>query len=219
MNNKKSSIGGVEANIIVLICYLGALLLAWFNDTRFLAWLLPLIIYIVERNNEFIKKHSAQACILYFIYSMISIVIMFMSISMFNITNIFTMNLVNFSGSLLMASTLSMIAMLVLVIITILTVIVASKVWHYEDYDIPFVRYFIKRFRNFMDKLIKENSKKEDKDNNDDNNVIISEEIKIEDKEVVLEDDAEIIMEAEVKADENKHDKKKVKDKKEVDDK
>lgn len=198
MINRKSSIGGIETNIIVLVCYLGALLLAWFNDTKFLAWLLPLIIYIVERDNEFIKKHSAQATILYFNYSFICLIIMFVSISMFNISNIFTMNLENFSGSLLLASSLSMIALLFLIIITIITAIVASKVWHYEDYDIPFIKSFVKSFRRFIDKLINNNS------NNSSDDVIISGECR--DDDIKIEDDSLIIIEKDI------DDKKKKKD-------
>lgn len=204
MDNKKSSIGGIEANIVVLICYLGGLLLAWFYDTKILAWLLPLIIYIVERENEFVKKHAAQASVLYFIYSMISLIIMFMSISMFNISNIFTMNLTNFEGSLLMASTLSMIAMLILVVITILSVIVSSKVWHYEDYDIPFVKYFVKGFRKFMDNLMKSKVKETTQD---EDNIIVSSELKENEKEVMLEEDSLVIVKEEINDKEKKEKK------------
>ena len=209
MINKKSSLGGIDANIVVLICYLGALLLAWFGDTKFLAWLVPLVIYIIERDNEFVKKHAAQASVLYFGYSMVSLIIMFMAISMFNITDIFSMNLDNFSGSLLMASTLSMFAMLVLVVVTILTAIVASKVWHYEDYDIPFVKLFVKSFRKFMDKLMNNNQNKKEENNTDEIIVdteineeeSVSNEVKEDDKvsdekkeeEVKLEHDTEVI--------------------------
>lgn len=206
MINRKSSIGGIETNIVVLVCYLGALLLAWFNDTKFLAWLLPLIIYIVERDNEFIKKHSAQATVLYFNYSFICLVIMFASISMFNISNIFTMNLENFSGSLLLASTLSMVALLLLIIVTILTAIVASKVWHYEDYDIPFVKHFVKSFRRFIDKLIDNGSSKK---SNTEDDVIISGDFNINENDVNIEDDSLIIIEKEI---EDKKSNKKKKD-------
>lgn len=194
MKDKKSSIGGIEANIVVLICYLGALLLAWFYDTKMISWLLPLIVYIVERDNAFIKKHSAQASVLYLFYSIISIIIMFISISMFNITNIFSLNLTNFTGSLLMASTISMIAMLILIVITILTVIVSSKVWHYEDYDIPFIKVFVKPFRKFIDKIM--NGNKDKNENIEPEEIIVSSELKTSENDVVLEDDIEVINDA-----------------------
>ena len=210
MKNRKSSIAGIEANIVVLICYLGALFLSWFYDTKILAWLLPLIIYIIEKDNEFRKKQSAQACILYFCYTIINLIIMFVSIHYFNIQNIYTFNLTNFSGSLLMASILIMIAMSILVLVTIITVIVVSKVWNYEDYELPFIKKYINKFRKFIDKIINDNNK-ENKEYDENNDIILSGEIKDED-EIKIEDDTEIIIEKEIE-DTNKT-KKKNKEKK-----
>ena len=211
MKNKKTSIGGVDANIVVLMCYLGALSLSLFYDTKMLAWLLPLIIYIIERENEFVKKHAAQACVLYFFYSMISLIIVLISIHSFNISNIFTLNLNNFNGSLFMASILSLIAMLIFVVVTVISVIICSKVWHYEDYNVHFLDFFVRRFRKFMDNIIDSNDGGKANKGND---IIISEEIK-EDDDVTIEDDSEIIVSEEIDEINNETKKESKKQKKE----
>ena len=196
MKNKKKSIGGIDANIILLICYLGPLFFSWFSGTRFVAWLIPIIIYILERNNKFVKKHAAQASILYLGYSIISIVIMFMSVIMFDNPNVFILNLENFSGSLLMATMASMSSLFVLIVVTILTVIVSSKVWHYEDYDIPFIRLFINSFEKFMDMLMKNDSQNKREDVDDE--IIVSSELEADKKEVIIEEDSDVIIESDI---------------------
>lgn len=196
MKNKKSSISGIDSNIIVLICYLGALLLSWVDEAKYLAWLLPLIVYIIERDSEFVKKHSAQATLLFAFYSFISIILTGLFVILFPNTNVFSVDLTNFAGSLLLFSTLSMISMLFLVVVSIFSIIAASKTWNYEDYNIPVIKKFISRFRKWMDKLMDSN-KKED-DNSD----------------VIIEEDSEIIMDVDIeensdKKEDNKDIKKK----------
>lgn len=186
MKNKKSSISGIDSNIIVLICYLGALLLSWVDEARYLAWLLPLIVYIIERDSEFVKKHSAQATLLFAFYSFISIILTGLFVILFPNTNVFSVDLTNFAGSLLLFSTLSMISMLFLVVVSIFSIIAASKTWNYEDYNIPVIKKFISRFRKWMDKLMDSN-KKED-DNSD----------------VIIEEDSEIIMDVDIEENSDK---------------
>lgn len=201
MKNKKSSISGIDSNIIVLICYLGALLLSWVDEAKYLAWLLPLIIYIIERDSEFVKKHSAQATLLFAFYSFVSIILTGLFMILFPNTNVFSADLTNFAGSLLLFSTLSMISMLFLVVVCILAIIAVSKTWNYEDYNIPVIKKFISRFRKWMDKLMESNKKEE---NNSD---------------VIIEEDSEIIMDVDIEENGDKKDKKNInKDKKKKED-
>lgn len=201
MKNKKSSISRIDSNIIVLICYLGALLLSWVDETKYLAWLLPLIVYIIERDSEFVKKHSAQATLLFAFYSFVSIILTGLFMILFPNTNVFSADLTNFAGSLLLFSTLSMISMLFLVVVCILAIIAVSKTWNYEEYNIPVIKKFISRFRKWMDKLMESNKKEE---NNSD---------------VIIEEDSEIIMDVDIEENGDKKDKKNInKDKKKKED-
>lgn len=201
MKNKKSSISRIDSNIIVLICYLGALLLSWVDETKYLAWLLPLIVYIIERDSEFVKKHSAQATLLFAFYSFVSIILTGLFMILFPNTNVFSADLTNFAGSLLLFSTLSMISMLFLVVVCIFAIIAVSKTWNYEEYNIPVIKKFISRFRKWMDKLMESNKKEE---NNSD---------------VIIEEDSEIIMDVDIEENGDKKDKKNInKDKKKKED-
>jgi len=72
MNNNKSSIFNLNANIIILIAYLGGLIFKWLDTACYFAWAIPLIIYLVESKNEFVKKQSSQATFLFLISSLLS---------------------------------------------------------------------------------------------------------------------------------------------------
>ncbi len=175
MKNRKSSISSIDANIIVLACYLFSLLLSWLNEARYIAWLFPMIIYIIERKSEFVKKHSAQATILFGLYTIFSIIYTFIFIILFPEVNIFDINLSNFAGSLLLLTTLIALSFAILIVITIISIIAVSKTWHYEEYNIPLVNKLVPRFKKIMDKIMQNNNKK-DKD------IIIDTEI--EEKEI-----------------------------------
>ena len=162
MKNKKSSISGIDANIIVLSCYLITLLLSWIGDTKYLAWLFPLIIYIIERKSNFVKYHSIQATLLFGIYSLFSIIYTLSFIILFPNINVFNVDLSNFAGSLLLFSCLSALSIAILVIITIISIIAASKTWHYEEYKIPIINKLVPKLIKIMEKMM-QNHKKEDK--------------------------------------------------------
>lgn len=162
MKNKKSSISGIDANIIVLSCYLITLLLSWLNDTKYLAWLFPLTIYIIERKSSFVKQHSMQATILFGLYSLFSLLYTLSFIILFPNINVFNVDLSNFAGSLLLFSSLSAFSIAILVIVTIISIIATSKTWHYEEYKIPIVNRLVPKCMKIMDKIM-QNNKKEDK--------------------------------------------------------
>ena len=56
MKQNKSSFLNLDANITILIAYLGGLVLKWLETSCYFAWAIPLIIYLIETKNEFVKK-------------------------------------------------------------------------------------------------------------------------------------------------------------------
>ena len=183
LNNKKSSISGIDANIVVLVCYLGALILSLFSDVKFIAWLLPLIIYIIEKSSEFVKKHAAQSTLLFATFSVVSMIISAIGLIGLKNTNIHNFDLTNFAGSILLVLIINILSIASLVVVIVFAIICTSKTYSYQDYDIPVIKNYLPKFRNFMDKLMNNNSK-----SNQDNDIIIEEEsdvimdVEIEDK-------------------------------------
>ena len=63
--NNKSSLN-ISENIVAIIPYLG-IILAYFEVTRWFCWVIPLIIFFVEKKSVLVKKHSVIAFLIYII--------------------------------------------------------------------------------------------------------------------------------------------------------
>ena len=182
MKDNKSSISGIDANIIVLIGYLGGLFLTWIININYFAWILPLIIYIIEKKSEFVKDQMAQATILYILVSIITLIFNLIWIIMFPTSYNIGLNLNNFSGSTLVVSTMNILSVTITILITLVVVITSMKIWYYENYKMPVIGFFVPSFRNLLDKIIS---------NKKNNNEGIHLEEKVQDSEKEKNDDIE----------------------------
>ena len=182
MKDNKSSISGIDANIIVLIGYLGGLFLTWIININYFAWILPLIIYIIEKKSEFVKDQMAQATILYILVSIITLIFNLIWIIMFPTSYNIGLNLNNFSGSTLVVSTMNILSVTITILITLVVVITSMKTWYYENYKMPIIGFFVPSFRNLLDKIIS---------NKKNNNEGIHLEEEIQDSEKEKNDDIE----------------------------
>jgi len=176
-NNNKSSISGIDANVIVLSAYLGGLLLTWVTNLNYGAWILPLIIYILERKNEFVKKQSAQATVFFIGTALITMIFNIIWLIVFPSSYLIGTNLSNFAGSTLIMSIMSIISLLISIFITVIVIITSSKTWNYEDYKIPLIGDLVPLFRNLVDKLLDNNM-----DTKNANNVILEKDIDLKKK-------------------------------------
>lgn len=176
MKDNKSSISGIDANIIVLIGYLGGLFLTWIININYFAWILPLIIYIIEKKSEFVKDQMAQATILYILVSIITLIFNLIWIIMFPTSYNIGLNLNNFSGSTLVVSTMNILSVTITILITLVVVITSMKTWYYENYKMPVIGFFVPSFRNLLDKII--SNKK-----NDNKEIYLEEEVQDSEKE------------------------------------
>ena len=158
MKDNKSSILGIEGNVIVLVGYLGGLFLSWIIGINYFAWLLPLILYIIERKNQFIKEQMGQATVLYIFVSIIMLIFNLIWIIMFPGSYKLGLNLENFSGSTLIVSTMNILSVTIAIIITLIVINTSMKTWYYENYKIPIIRFFVPKFRGLLSKVMK-NSK------------------------------------------------------------
>lgn len=154
MKDNKSSILGIEGNVIVLVGYLGGLFLSWIIGINYFAWLLPLILYMIEKKNEFIKEQMAQATILYIFVSIIILIFNLIWIVMFPESYKLGLNLENFSGSTLIVSTMNILSVTITIIITLIVINTSMKTWYYENYKISIIRFFVPKFRSLLFKVI-----------------------------------------------------------------
>lgn len=195
MKDNKSSISGIDANIIVLLGYLGGLFLSWITSINYFAWLFPLVIYIVEKKSEFAKEQMAQATVLYITTSIITFIFNLIWIIMFPKSYNVGLNLNNFSGSTLVVSTMNILSVTITVLISLIVIITSMKTWYYDNYKIPVISFFVPPFRDLLEKIInnRKNKPKQDMlENNNKENESKEDSINLEEIDVETDEKKEI---------------------------
>ncbi len=195
MKDNKSSISGIDANIIVLLGYLGGLFLSWITSINYFAWLFPLVIYIVEKKSEFAKEQMAQATVLYITTSIITLIFNLIWIIMFPKSYNVGLNLNNFSGSTLVVSTMNILLVTITVLISLIVIITSMKTWYYDNYKIPVISFFVPPFRDLLEKIInnRKNKPKQDMlENNNKENESKEDSINLEEIDVETDEKKEI---------------------------
>ncbi len=156
---QKSSVFNLDANIVVMIAYLGGLIFRWTNIACYFAWAIPLIIYLIESKNEFVKKQSAQATLLYLISSVLSILIYIFLIIFAPSETADIYNMI-ITGSLLLIGLVSLLATIIAIAIAIFAIVAIVKTYNYEDYNIPYLSRYLDKFRKYLELLEGKNKNK-----------------------------------------------------------
>ena len=126
----KSSIGGIDANLMVLIAYLGSAVLAFIPIVQYVAFLLPLVLFFLEKESPFVRFHAMQSFILYICCDVLMIVLSIIS----------TIALAGLSlASLGVVSVLGILILVVQILYAVLCVLAVLKAWKYETFRIPLV--------------------------------------------------------------------------------
>ena len=71
----KSSLGGLDANLMALLCYVAAFVIGLIPGIRYVAFLAPLVLYFLEKNSRFVKFHAMQAFILELLYMLLNLIL------------------------------------------------------------------------------------------------------------------------------------------------
>lgn len=70
----KSSILGIDANIVALLTYFATVIIDWIPVISYISFFAPLIIYILERNSTFVKFHAMQSFLLNALVRVVTII-------------------------------------------------------------------------------------------------------------------------------------------------
>ncbi|MEG0306714.1 MAG: DUF4870 domain-containing protein [Clostridium sp.] len=137
----KSSILDLNANIIALIAYAAAIITIFIPGVNYISWLVPIIIYFMEKNSEFVKFHAMQGFLLNMVGIIINLVILFViggSVGML----FFTPLAYGALGTLLIVG---LVTGAVNIAITIFEIIAMVKSYQYRGYKIPMVGRFAEK--------------------------------------------------------------------------
>ncbi len=133
VNPHKSSLG-MDANVLALLCYIAAFVLAWIPLLKFLAWGAPLVIFLIEKDSPFVKFHAMQAFLINVLNSVLGLIfyiIQRIAISAFIYSALYYGS---YGVGYWVASILSWI---VFAVVTVFAIIGCVKAGQYFEYKIP----------------------------------------------------------------------------------
>jgi len=137
----KSTIGNLDANIVVLMVWLGPIILnAIFTSINYLGIIVPIIFLLIEKKSSLVRNHAGQSLtlsivtvILYFIFSFLSI--MFTGGSYYTASPDGTVDVQRLTG-LGIGGMLMMIPRLVQLVFIIVGCV---KGWNWQAYYLPLI--------------------------------------------------------------------------------
>lgn len=131
----QSSIFHLDANLLCVILYLIPLIGGLLSNTlKTLGWILPLIVFIVEKDSPFVKFHAAQCLIIQIVVAVISAVLSFFAILSAGASLLIGFNLFSFFGTLgITGIVLGLISLFVIVV----EIVGAIKSWQWISYRLP----------------------------------------------------------------------------------
>ena len=127
----KSSIGGLDANIMALIAYVGGAVIGWIPVLRYFAWLVPIVIFFMEKSSKFVKFHAAQASLLNVVGAVLSFIVYILLGGIIRAANPYAA-----------LGTLAIVGLLITIIsilITIFSIIAVINAYKYKLYYIPII--------------------------------------------------------------------------------
>ena len=76
----RSSLGGLDANIMAVLCYLVTFVGGLIPVVKYVAWLLPLVIVFLEKESGLVKFHAMQAFVLNLISFVVTVLITILTV-------------------------------------------------------------------------------------------------------------------------------------------
>ena len=131
----RSSLGGLDANIMALLCYLVTFVGGLIPVVKYVAWLLPLVIVFLEKESGLVKFHAMQAFVLNLISFVVTVLI--------TILTVVGAGAAVVAGSAVatvgVVSVLGVISLVVGIAILVFSIIAMVKSYGYQAYNIPVI--------------------------------------------------------------------------------
>ncbi len=128
-----SSIGKNSAAIISLLVYILPMVLNFVPYVKFVAWLVPLIVFVIEDDSMFVKFHAMQAFLLRLVVVATSIILSILGV-FGALNNIAKSDVV---GAVQNMSLYGVIIIIIAIVYIVLTIICAIFALMYKELHLP----------------------------------------------------------------------------------
>ena len=143
----KSSLFDLNANIVVLIVWWGAVVINWLFDASYLSFIIPLVFLLFEKKSPLVREHAGQALIVNIFSSVIGIIIAILTLISSGTSIVFG----SIGLSVIFLSFFGVIAVIIDITILVLSIIASIKGWSFEEFEIPLLgpigKFFSEKIR------------------------------------------------------------------------
>lgn len=134
--NHKSSLGNVSGNVVSMLAYLAPIIISFIPRIGiYIAWIIPIIIYLLEKDSRFVKFHALQSFLLNIVGTIIGIVILIVGAVLIG-GGAMIGGLTGSAGGALIITAVTLVIAVIMLILDILAMIGAYK---YREYHIPII--------------------------------------------------------------------------------
>jgi len=136
-----SKMGGMDAKYAILIAYLGSIVLGFIPGVQYVAWLVPLIVFFVDKENKFIAFHAMQSFLLGVVAAVVYIIIaIIVAIASFGaVASAAALSSYGFGAGLAVIVITGIVAAIVGIFVLVMLIMATVKGFKYEIYEIPLV--------------------------------------------------------------------------------
>lgn len=132
----KSSILDLDANLLCLAMYLIPLLAGlFFSQLRVFGWLIPLLVFFLEKDSSLVKFHAVQCLVLQIVMAILNVVLWIMAALSAGVSLLIGFSILGFISSLGIAGIITALLSLLILVFEIIGMI---KSYQWESYRLPF---------------------------------------------------------------------------------
>lgn len=135
-NPHASSLGNTNANVIAMLSYIASGVLSFIPVVKYVAWLAPLIIYLVEKNSQFVKFHAMQAFLLNIVGAVLSFLV---SIVLGAILAASYYSLNSYGVGVGAFGIIGILSLVISIVILVFAIIAMVQAYKWKAYPIPLV--------------------------------------------------------------------------------
>lgn len=132
----KSSLGGLNANMMALICYLASIPLGWIPLVRYVAWLAPLALFLLEKESRFVKFHAMQSFLLNMLSAMLSFLV---SVVLGGILGIGSISAATYYAAAGLAGIIGLLTTVISLVILVCAIIAMVGATKYKETQLPII--------------------------------------------------------------------------------
>jgi len=136
-----SKMGGMDAKFAILIAYLGSIVLGFIPGVQYVAWLVPLIVFFIDKENKFIAFHAMQSFLLGVVAGVIYIIlaIIIAVAAAGAVASAAILSGAGIGAGLAVVVIVGIITAVVGIFVLVMLIIAVVHGYKYEIYEIPLV--------------------------------------------------------------------------------